>query len=293
MNATPGIPRTSFKPSAYTNYVEEMEKITRHIYSTINSAKKLRAIDVELWGKSLKNDHRNLAQCCALTDEISSARQFYYNATRLDILLSNMVQANRFPNLPKKGKLPGFHTRFVDGFPEALLANDEALLIQFAKSIESTDKPQSDNRFAWYVTNALRSHVLGDSVNAKEHMLHAHKLEFFRLQWKGFSHALLGIIERDPYMLNEGIDLRIKAHKTTEFKSIYFEYCEEATALARLAIRAGLRPNIQSPFINRKLLTGNERTIDHSVDELIAALEQANDRKGNPFWFLKQFIGRR
>ncbi|HZY82480.1 MAG TPA: hypothetical protein VFE50_23300 [Cyclobacteriaceae bacterium] len=290
MNATPGIPRTSFKPSSYTNYVEEMEKITRHIYSTINHAKKLRAIDVELWGKSLKNDHRNLAHCCALTDEISSARQFYHNATRLDVLLADMVRTNLFPKLPIKGKLPAFHTRFVDGFPEALLANDEQLLITFAKSLESADKPQSDNRFTWFVTSALRSHILGDNIKAKEHVLQAHKLEFFRLQWKGFSHALLGIIERDPYMLNEGIELRLRAHKTTEFKSIYYEYSEEATAIARLAIRAGLRPNIQSPFINRKLLTGNERTIDHSVDELIESLGEANDRKGNPLWFLKRLF---
>lgn len=292
MNATPGIPGTAFKPSAYTNYVEEMEKITLHIYKTIGAAKRLSVIDVELWGRSLKNDHRNLAQCCVLTDEISSARQFYHNTTQLDILLTNIIRSNRFPKLQKKGKLPAFHTRFVDGFTGALLANDELLLIEFAKSLEPTEKPQSDNRFAWHITNAIRSHVLGDQDKAREYVLQAHKLEFFRLQWKGFSHAILGIIERDPYLVNEGIDLRIRAHKTTEFKSIYFEYCEEATALARLAIRSGLRPNVQSSFINRKLLTGNERTIDHSVDELISALDQANDRKGNPFWFLKQLIYR-
>jgi hypothetical protein len=286
MNANPGIPRTGFKPSSYTNYVEEMEKLTRQIYDAIQRSKKLRVIDVELLGKSLKNDYRQMAQSCVLGDEIPSAKQFYHNAVRLDILLTDMVRSNRFPKIPKKGTLPAFHTRFAEGFSDALLSNDEQLLIQFATSLETTDKPQSDNRFAWHITNALRSHVLSDYTGAREQILQAHKLEFFRLQWKGYSHAILGIIEGDPYLVNEGIELRIKAHKTSEFKSIYFEYCEEATALARLAIRAGLRPNIQSPFINRKLLTGSERASDHSVDELIATLQRNNDRRGKFFWFL-------
>jgi hypothetical protein len=100
----------------------------------------------------------------------------------------------------------------------------------------------------------------------------------------------MGIITRDPYLVNEGIDLRLQAHKTTEFKSIYFEYCEEATALALLAIRAGLRPNIQSSFINKKLLTGAERSTDDSVDRILESLQEANDRKGNPLWFLRRLF---
>jgi hypothetical protein len=288
MNANPGIPRTAFKPSSYTNYAEEMEKLTAQIRDAVRNAKKLRVIDVELWGKSLKNDHHRMAQCCVLSDEILSARQFYHDATRLDILMTDLIRSNRFPRLPRKGTLPAFHTRFVDGFSDALLSNDEQLLIKFAASLEPSDKPQSDNRFAWHITNAIRLHVLSDYDGAREQILQAHKLEFFRLQWKGYSHAIMGIIESDPYLVNEGIELRIKAHKTAEFKSIFFEYCEEATALARLAIRAGLRPNVQSPFINKKILTGNERTLDHQVDELIATMEKNNDRKGDFFWFLKR-----
>lgn len=290
MNAIPGIPRTALKPSAYTNYADEMQGIASHINSVVESAKWLRAIDVEDWGNSVKNSHRNFAQCCVLTDDAAAARKYYHNATRLDVILNDIVRHNRYPKLEKKGSLPLFHTRFADGFPEAILARDEVLLLEFAKALEPGHDPQSDRRFAWHVTNAMRFHIMGDDALAKQHISQAHKLEYFRLSSKGFSHAMMGIITRDLYLVNEGIDLRLQAHKTTEFKSIYFEYCEEATALAALAIRAGLRPNIQSAFINRKLLTGAERSTDDSVDCILASLQEANDRKGNPIWFLRRLF---
>lgn len=291
MNAIPGVPRTAIKPSAYTNYADEMESIATHIRALVDGAKRLRLIDVEDWGNSLKNSYRNFAQCCVLTDDVATARTYYHNVTRLDNILQDIVSNNKYPKLEKKGALPRFHTRFVEGFPEAILANDEVLLRQFAKVQQPEGHPQSDRRFAWHITAAIRFHILGDNSQAKQQISQAHKLEYFRLSSKGFSHAVMGIITRDPYLLNEGIDLRLQAHKTTEFKSIYFEYCEEATALARLAIMGGLRPNIQSPFINKKLLTGAERSTDDSVDRLLASLEEANERRGNPFWRLRRLFG--
>ena len=291
MNATPGVPRTAIKPSAYTNYTDEMESIARHINSVVESARRLKTIDVEVWGNSLKNSHRNFAQCCVLTDDAATARTYYHNATRLDNIFIDIIRNNRYPVLQKTGELPRFHTRFMDGFPGAILANDEVLLLEYAKNQEPGDNPQSDRRFGWHVTNAIRSHILGDEDHAKHQILQAHRLEYFRLKSKGFSHAVMGIIARDPYLVNEGIELRLQAHRTTEFKSIYFEYCEEATVLAKLAIRAGLRPNIQSPFINKKLLTGAERSTEDSVDRLLASLQQANDRKGL-FSFLQSIFKR-
>ncbi|MEJ0029047.1 MAG: hypothetical protein WDO15_01160 [Bacteroidota bacterium] len=290
MNATPGVPRTALKPSAYTNYADEMEGIARHINRLVQATKRLKSIDVEVWGNSLRNSYRNFAQCCVLTDDVATARTYYHNATRLDNILSGIVRNNKYPELQKKGDLPRFNTKFMDGFPEAILANDEVLLREFAKSQEPGDNPQSDRRFGWHVTNAIRSHILGDEGHARQQIMQAHKLEYFRLGSKGFSHAVMGIIARDPYLLNEGIDLRLLAHKTTEFKSIYFEYCEEATVLARLAIRAGLRPNIQSSFISKKLLTGAERSTEDSVDQLLKSLQEANDRKGNLLWFLRRLF---
>lgn len=290
MNAIPGIPRTAVKPSAYTNYADEMEGILRHINRVIGSAKQLRAIDLQDWANSLRTSYRNFAQCCVLTDDVATARKYYHNTIRLDHILSDIVRNNRYPKLQKTGNLPQFHTRFADGFPEAILARDEVLLLEFAKALDPGDNPQSDRRFGWLVTNALCSHILGDDALAKQQISQAHKIEYFRLSSKGFSHAVMGIIARDLMLVNVGIDLRIQAHKTTEFKSIYFEYCEEATALALLAIRAGLKPNIQSPFINKKLLTGSERSTDDSVDRILASLQEANDRRGKPFWFLRRLF---
>ena len=290
MNAIPGIPRTALKPSAYTNYADEMAGLASQINNVLESAKRLRMIDVQGWGDPLKNSHRNFAQCCVLTDNIPAARKHYHNTTRLDNIFSDIIRHNRYPKLQTTGSLPEFHSKFADGFPEAILACDEALLLKFAKAQEPGDRPQSDRRFAWFVTNAIRSHILGDNVLAKQQISQAHKLEYFRLSSKGFSHAVMGIITRDTYLVNEGIELRLQAHKTTEFKSIYFEYCEEATALALLAIRAGLRPNIQSSFISKKLLTGSERWTDDSVDQILASLQEANDRKGNPLWFLRRLF---
>jgi hypothetical protein len=291
MNAPRGIQTTEFKPSAYTNYAEEMQKIADHLSNAIARAKKVREIDVELWRKLLTTDIRNLAQCCVLSDEFAAARQYYHVIVRIEMLLSKIVHSNRFPKLEKKGKLPAFHTGFSDGYTEAILANDDVLLLEFSRSLDPREQPQSDHRFSWYVTNAIRLHVLGDQSSARQQILQAHKLEYFRLASKGYSHAVLGIIERDIYLVNEGIDLRIRHHKTKEFKSIYFEYCEEATALARLAIRAGLRPNIQSPFISRKLLTDRERATDDIVDRLVSAFEYANNRKGNVLWVLNRMFG--
>lgn len=292
MNAPRGIQRTEFKPSAYTNYAEEMERITSHVSNAIARAENVREIDVELWRKLLTTDFRNLAQCCVLSDEFAAARQFYHNIIRLELLLDNIVRSSLFPKLEKTGRLPAFHTRYMDGYTEAILANDESLLVEFSRMLNPDELPQSDNKFSWYVTNAMRLHVLGDQSLARDQILHAHKLEYFRLASKGYSHAVLGIIERDLYLVNEGIELRVRAHKTKEFKSIYFEYSEEATALARLAIRAGLRVNVQSPFINKNLLTGKERSTDDSVSELSSAFEQANKAKGNLLWRLRRMFNK-
>lgn len=290
VNAPRGIPSTEFKPSAYTNYAEEMEKIVSRTSDAISRARKIREIDVEHWGKLLLRDFRDLAQCCVLTHEFGSAQQSYHNIVRLEILMHRIINSQLFPKLQKKGQLPPFHGRLTNGFTEAILATDEVSLLEFSRLLDPGKKAQSDNTFSWYVTNAVRLHILGDEPAAKENILKAHKLEYFRLASKGYSHAILGIIDRDHYLVNEGIALRIANHKTKEFKSIYFEYSEEATALARLAIRAGLRPNIQSPFINKEMLTDHERPADKTVDNLRAAFEYANDRKGKFLWWLREMF---
>lgn len=256
----------------------------------LNINGRLTTIDGEVFGTSLRNNYHDFAQCCVITGDAATARTYYHNATRLDNLLHSIFRDNRYPRLKKQGYLPQFHTRFADGFPEAILSNDEVLLREFAKNQEPGGDPQSDRRFGWHITNALRSHILGEEIHAKEHIVQAHKLQYFRLSWKGFSHAIMGIIMRDPYLVNEGIDLRLRAHKTSEFKSMYFQYCEEATVLAMLAIRAGLRPNIQSPFINKNLLTGQERSTDDSVDCLITSLQKADDQKDNFSAFLRRLF---
>ncbi len=292
MSRTNEIMNAGLQPSEYENYTARIVRDQKELERIIHSASRLKDLRYTTWGTSVIACCNAMAKCHVMRKEYADARRNFHNAARFASELLAIQSTGRYPKLSQEEKQRPFYQRFVEGFPEAILADDDVLLRKFAVAIDHTEHVIPGQKFSHLVTAAIKFLVLGDLDKAREYALQSHKLEYFRLPYKGYSHAVLGIIDRDMLLVNEGIAMRVKAHKGHENQSAFREFSHEAAALAKLALRAGLHPNLQSPFIPEGLVHSGERTSDTTIERILGSLEIANQRKGNLLWsVLRLFPG--
>ncbi len=237
------------------------------------------------WALPITQAFEQLARLHVLANHIEHARGQFANAAKFSIELQRLGAGQRYRNLVRRDDPPAFHLAFIHTFVNAILSADDALLREVAVTFEEPSNIQSDRRFPHFMTAALKHMVLGNATKAREFVVAAHKLEFFRLPYKGFSHALLGIIDQDRLLLNEGIELRLRAHKVRDLAIGATDFSPDATALARLAHRAGLTVQVASPLLKRELLDGTETRMDERMNTLLQGLERADKRQGS--WWAK------
>jgi hypothetical protein len=286
------IMNAGLRPSEYVNYAERISYDNGEIEKIITRSSRAKDLRFGTWGMSIVSHYNSLAKSYVMQRDYADARRNFHNAARFTTELLDIQAQKKFDRLLQKEPQRQYHTRFTDGFPEAILADDELLLNRFAHAIDHEVPIIPGQKFSHLITNAIKFLVLGDLQKAREYAVMSHKMEYFRLPHKGYSHAILGIIDHDMLLVNEGIAMRIKLYKGREHGSAYWEFCHEATALAKLAVRARLHPNLHSPFICEPLVRSGERNTDNTIDQIFAGLEIANARTGSLMWsMLRLFPG--
>jgi hypothetical protein len=254
---------------------EYLEDLKTHL-NTIKSFKEVRAVS---WAQSIRSSYLFIAIYNLLLDESSEAKKYFFKGAKITCETFSIFKENRYPNLIKK-ETPPFTALFVNSFLDAILCDSEELLMDYARTIE--DMGMMDPPFNYEITYAMKYLVLENFEKAKEHAVKAHQPKYFKLPYKGFSHVVMGILEKNVDLVNEGIALRLKHHERENKNSIFYSTSIEATALAKLAIQFGLSPDISSAFINKALLQKDTAIQYEGIDEILNALQEA-DEKNNGF----------
>ncbi|HEY8936431.1 MAG TPA: hypothetical protein VIM65_14470 [Cyclobacteriaceae bacterium] len=258
--------------------VADLQRYIKNLHST----KEVRA---QSWGLSIRSNFSRLGNLELFLSDVVSAKKNYYKAAKTTVEVFNIFLEDRYPNLQKK-ETPSFTGLFGTSFMDAVLCDSEELLMDYARTIE--DMGIMDPPFNYEITYALKYLVLKNFEKAKEHAIKAHQPKYFKLPYKGFSHVVMGILEKDIDLVNEGIALRLKHHERENKNSIFYSTSIEATALAKLATRSGVTPDTSSAFINKALLNKDVGIQYEGIDEILKALEEADRRNSG---LLNRFTG--
>ncbi len=255
----------------YQNKQEYLDDLKEHLKS-VSFFKEIRS---ETWGLSIRRNFSMIGSLSLFSGDVITARRYYSKAARFTTEIFKIFEENRYPNLFKSEKLP-FTALFRTSLIDAILCGDKELLKDFVDTIQ--DFGDVAPPFNYEITYAIKYLLQGQLDKAKEHAAKAHQEKYFKLPYKGFSHAILGILAKDVELTNEGILYRLNYHMREEKNSIFFNTSFESTALAKLAIMHGVNVDVSNSFIHKDLLLVDGKVSDSGIDEILEALAIANKR---------------
>ena len=259
-------------------YLERKERYSNDFLNVLIKLKRSKDIRSQSWGLSVINRYNMFGNLDLFLNCIYESKKYFYKSTKLTIEIFKIFKENRYPNLEKKEPLP-FTAMFINSFLDAILCDSEEMLLEYARTIH--DDGNTDPPFNYEITSSMKYLILKDYNKAIVHANNAHQQKYFKLPYKGFSHVVKGILDRDINLINEGLELRIRYHRRENKDSIFYAISLEATALAKLAIMYDLQPDTSSPFIHNELLKEHKDIQYDGIDEILEALEVANRRNGN------------
>lgn len=159
---------------------------------------------------------------------------------------------------------------YIEGIYCALIGNDFALAAELSRWFRNTpdDDPMDPevNDFAF----ALKHTLLGDSEKALA-LLRPRLDNYLKKPPKGgykrnyytLTTALVGILEKDEALFNEGLALQLHFHlgdARGEYRNMPQGYiCDDAVALANLGIHHGLNVTVTDYRLPAGLLIGNKQ----------------------------------
>jgi hypothetical protein len=242
--------------------------------------KRYRNIDALTFGLSIPSTFESIALAYVCLQKIAEAKKYFYKSASITAETFRIFKENHYSNLLKSEKLP-FTALFGLSFPDVIVCDSEELLISYASVIYPTGEPSPGLEFNHEIGLAMKYLILQDYDKAIYHAQNAHQPEHFELPYKGFSHVIMGILQKDILLINQGILFCLNRHKREQKDSMFYSISLEATALAKLATRYGFQPDISSKFIHKGLLEKQEGIIYEGIDDILKALEIANLRNGN------------
>jgi tetratricopeptide (TPR) repeat protein len=261
-------------------FEEQIQKERKRLSYSIEQLKKRKDIRATTWVLSIHSYYNFLAMCYISMGKVNESKRYFYKATDIIYQTFDIFKRERYPNLQKSEKLP-FTALFGLSFPDVIVCDSEELLISYASVIYPTGEPSPGLEFNHEIGLAMKYLILQDYDKAIYHAQNAHQPEHFELPYKGFSHVIMGILQKDILLINQGILFCLNRHKREQKDSMFYSISLEATALAKLATRYGFQPDISSKFIHKGLLEKQEGIIYEGIDDILKALEIANLRNGN------------
>jgi hypothetical protein len=260
-------------------YIDRRRDLLADLEQHFKSLRSTKEVRAQSWGLSIRSSFSRLGNLELFLGDVINAKKNYYKAAKSTIEVFRIFIEDRYPNLQKKEK-PSFTGLFATSFIDVILCDGQELQAELARTI--FDYGDIYPEFGYEITYALKYLILEDFTKAKEHAVKAHQQKYFKLPYNGFSHVVIGILEKDVNKVNEGIALRIKHHERENKNSIFYSTSIEATALVKLAIRFNLSPDTSSTFVNKALLHKDTNIQYEGIDEILDALEEA-DKKNSGF----------
>jgi hypothetical protein len=258
----------------HLTFEERLEEERQYLIDHLKLLRKFKEVRCQTWGGGMRSHYYFMATFSLILGDVIQAKKYYYKAALINVEIRKIFKENRYPNLKKSEEL-NFTGLFGTSFIHVLLCDSDDLLLEFATIIEPGNNRYPE--FNLHITSAMKYLVLEDFERARLHAEEANKQKYFKLPYKGFSKVVLGILNKDVVMVNEGIQHRINHYKKENSDSI-LKISDEANALAKLAIRFGMQPDISSQYMNRDVIEKSEGISYEGVDEILDALAVADKK---------------
>ncbi len=219
--------------------------------------------------------YNSLASTSAFLDDVATAQKYYCKVAKISIEYYKIFNESRYPNL-KKNSYPLFS--YSNQMISAILSNNEEVLTEYAQIIEwhyTEDYKKNEN---YYFTYAMKYLLLHDFEKSALFLKEVHIDRYFRSSWfRGRSHIIKGILEKNDDLLNEGIAIRLKKYKRENKPDTEFgQYDLETTSYVKIALMFGASPDITNPLIHKAMLTKSAETVYEGIEDVIQALEKAD-----------------
>lgn len=207
------------------------------------------------------------------------ARYHLYKATYIECLILDIFFKKIYPNIEydRNTILLSGHNWY--GLNYAINVGDESILRRFLEPLvmNSMDHKGNYNTLAILIKKGL---VLNDTflVDSFLPLLLKKKVSNLRGYEKGDYQCLLGIVNGDMAIFNEGISTLTKTFKREEGILVESGLSLWATGNVRLARRLGFEPDLSNSFISKDLVFMDDRIFaeDDELESYIAQLNEMN-----------------
>ncbi|MCP9768356.1 hypothetical protein EGI22_10565 [Lacihabitans sp. LS3-19] len=214
---------------------------------------------------SLTNKYYRLANIILNKDEgnYEIAKKLYFKQCR-GIEFDYWIGKEYYPQIAK-GKEFNLHGSVGNYFDAFILCDHDLVINEILNEMEHISQFKKDKRL--FLFFAFK-YVLNKDLERSNEYFKLFKDRFD--SWNKVQYlAVKGILENDVEIINQGIKLAIK-EDTIKLKNqpeYLKNYSPKATAVAKLALRFGLQPDISSKLINRYLLVHKPMEFE-DIDDL-------------------------
>lgn len=200
----------------------------------------------------LTSEYNRLANILLNKDEenYKKSKNLYYKYCR-GIEFDYWISKEFYPHL-RINKEFNLHGTFGNNFHIFILCDHDVAVREILNEMEHISQFKDTKQMMLF--NAFKF-ILNDNLSkSREYFeLYNHRYD----KWTKVQYmAVKGILENDVNFINQGIKLAIKEDTSQMVNQPEFlkKYSPKATAVAKLAIKYGLQPDISSKLINQHLL---------------------------------------
>lgn len=191
------------------------------------------------------------------------AKKLYYKKCR-EVEFDYWIGKEYYPQLAT-GKEFNLHGSVGNYFDAFILCDHDVVINEILNEMEHISQFKKDKRL--FLFFAFKYVLKKDLEQANEYF----KLFKDRFDsWNKVQYlAVKGILENDVEIIDQGIKLAIKQDTTKMVNQPEFlkKYSPKATAVAKLALKFGLKPDISSKLINKQLLMHEQMEFE-DIDDL-------------------------
>ncbi len=223
--------------------------------------------------KSNKSDfYYNCLYHLGLKD-IENAKKCLLKAAYIELMFIEIKYTNKYSNLKKYQESRVMHLN-GEPFSTILLSGNDVFIKRFFENLELTELDHKTGLGTILIM--LKKGLIfknQDIVNTYSVLLRKKKITNERGFGKGDLMCMLGIIDNDINLINEGIEVLIKTFKREDSNiAVLKNNALWATAMVKFARKLGFEPDTSSPYLCKDLL--DYTNLDFVPDEELLSYER-------------------
>jgi hypothetical protein len=213
--------------------------------------------------------------------DIENAKICLLKSAYIDLMFIDINYAHKYTNLKKYQEFRVMHLN-GEPFSTILLSGNDAFIKRFFEHLELTELDHKTG-LGTILIMLKKGLIVKDkaTINTYTNLLRKKKITNERGFGKGDLMFMLGIIDNDISLINEGIDVLIKTFKREDINiAVLKNNALLATAMVKFAHRFGFEPDTSSPYLCKDLL--DYTNLDFVPDEELLSYERQLEEINTP-----------